>query len=112
MRNDVNFADLTDNTSGSEQGLAWEGGDFALIYSGSFGEGSLTLEYSTRPADGFVPVVANPANEVVLTATGPGVVLGSLPKGYVRPQLSGATSPDIEVSMRPHVQQIEDINAR
>jgi hypothetical protein len=105
MRSDIQFPVIIADTEGTEEGIAWEGGDFIFGCSGAFGGsgGTLTLEYSRRAAAGFAPFIADPVGYTDFEATAPGVIAGWLPKGYVRVQFADAEAMVTSVAsyMRP-----------
>lgn len=69
----------------------YEGGDGSYTAFGTFGSGTATLQYSIDGTT-FIDV----SSDAALTANG-GVAITNLPPCSVRVNLSGSTSPDLNV---------------
>lgn len=78
---------------GAASSVAWQGGEGTLIAYGTFGSGTVALQFS--PDNGNTWIDAG----VSLTADGHGAF--DLPAGVsLRANLSGASSPSVNVSIR------------
>lgn len=78
---------------GSTQAVKWNGGEGSFVASGTFGGGSLSLEFSN---DDKATWIALGGDATITEGGGSGFIL---PLGvWVRATLTGATDPSINVS--------------